>query len=486
GLPDYQRLIERIQLLPEAAAATPIVETYGLLRMPYPEGDNKDIATVQVWGVDPASFDAVTDFDDMLYWRPADPVVATRLLPDDPRLTMSPSFLEDGKRLHDGRTDRPGAVLGIHVSVANERKSDGSYRARGGGYWWMPRHEVSLTLVPISGAGKIAEPKEVIFPVVNEFFSGVFQIDKQRVIIPLDDAQRMLRLNEALIVDPSGELDEDGRPKVIGIDPARASKILVRAAPGVTPEMLRDRVAEAYKAFEQELLLDDSAVVKPPAAAWVGILTWEQVLRDLIGPVEKEREMMRILFSIIYLVCAGLVLSIFWAIVHEKTRDIGILRSVGAARTGILWIFLRYGLVIGVVGSIIGLGLAWIVVRNINDIHAAIGHDAPRWSWIGAFVLAAAAQAMLVRSATRSALLPTLLWGFGTCVLGLLGVGLLLHRGTLIWDPAVYYFTVIPNHVDPVAAVTTMIGAVVFSLLGASIPAAKAAEIEPVRALRYE
>ena len=145
------------------------------------------------------------------------------------------------------------------------------------------------------------------------------------------------------------------------IDPARASKILVRAAPGVTPEMLRDRVAEAYKAFEQELLLDDSAVVKPPAAAWVGILTWEQVLRDLIGPVEKEREMMRILFSIIYLVCAGLVLSIFWAIVHEKTRDIGILRSVGAARTGILWIFLRYGLVIGVVGSIIGLGLASIL-----------------------------------------------------------------------------------------------------------------------------
>ena len=198
----------------------------------------------------------------------------------------------------------------------------------------MPRHEVSLTLVPISGAGKIAEPKEVIFPVVNEFFSGVFQIDKQRVIIPLEDAQRMLRLNEAMIVDPSGDVDEDGRPKVIGVDPARASKILVRAAPGVTPEVLRDRVAEAYKAFEQELLLDDAAVVKPPAAAWVGILTWEQVLRDLIGPVEKEREMMRILFSIIYLVCAGLVLSIFWAIVHEKTRDIGILRSVGARARG--------------------------------------------------------------------------------------------------------------------------------------------------------
>ena len=141
---------------------------------------------------------------------------------------------------------------------------------------------------------------------------------------------------------------------------------------------------------------------------------------------------------------------------------------------------------IGVVGSIIGFGLAWIVVRNINDIHTAIGHDAPRWAWIGAFAMAGVSVLLLVRSAVRTALLPTLLWAFGTCVLGLLGVGLLVHRGTLIWDPAVYYFTVIPNQVDPVAAVTTMIGAVVFSLLGASIPAAKAAEIEPVRALRYE
>ncbi|MCP3904598.1 MAG: lipoprotein-releasing system transmembrane subunit, LolC/LolE family, partial [Planctomycetes bacterium] len=67
-----------------------------------------------------------------------------------------------------------------------------------------------------------------------------------------------------------------------------------------------------------------------------------------------------------------------------------------------------------------------------------------------------------------------------------LGSALLLHRGTLIWDPSVYYFSEIPNSMDVVTAVTTMIGAVIFSVLGAFIPAMKAADTDPVRALRYE
>ncbi len=58
--------------------------------------------------------------------------------------------------------------------------------------------------------------------------------------------------------------------------------------------------------------------------------------------------------------------------------------------------------------------------------------------------------------------------------------------GVVIWDPAVYYFTVIPNQVDRESAMFTMVGAVVFSVLGAFLPAAKAADTDPVTALRYE
>jgi len=55
-----------------------------------------------------------------------------------------------------------------------------------------------------------------------------------------------------------------------------------------------------------------------------------------------------------------------------------------------------------------------------------------------------------------------------------------------MWDPSVYYFDRIPSRVDPWLTGFTMAGAVLFSVLGAAIPAAKAADVDPVRALRYE
>ena len=57
--------------------------------------------------------------------------------------------------------------------------------------------------------------------------------------------------------------------------------------------------------------------------------------------------------------------------------------------------------------------------------------------------------------------------------------------GLVIWDASVYYFSHIPNDVDWNAAIVTSIGAVVFCLIGAAIPSAKAADIDPVKALRH-
>ncbi|MCE9620452.1 MAG: FtsX-like permease family protein [Planctomycetes bacterium] len=485
GIPWYGELIADIEAMPETAAATPVIDTYGLVRMPYPEGSEKDIVTANVWGIEPHSFNRVTDYARALYWKPpASPEAAAAMQPDDPRLQLKKTIEQDGLDLVQHDTGDPGLVLGMHVSMANDRRRDGSYKPRF--QWFMPRYTVTLTLVPISAKGTIAEPRERAFPIVNEFRSGVYQIDKNRVMIPLAEAQKLLRMDEGTLYDMNAPPQPDGSLPILGVSPAKVSKVLVRAKPGVTPDQLRDAVAAVYDKFSRDIAVDPSKTVKAPMTGYVSILTWEQQLRDLIGPVEKEREMMRILFSIVYLVCAGLVLSIFWAIVQEKTRDVGILRSVGASRPGILWIFLQYGLVIGAVGGLAGIGVGWLVIRNINSIHEAIGQDAPRWSWIACFAMALASFVLSVRGALAGVLLRTLLWTVTGSTLVLVGVLLTLHRGTLIWDPSVYYFDHIPDQVDWFTAMITWCGAVVFSVLGASIPAAKAADIHPVRALRYE
>ena len=77
-------------------------------------------------------------------------------------------------------------------------------------------------------------------------------------------------------------------------------------------------------------------------------------------------------------------------------------------------------------------------------------------------------------------------WTVATLAMAGVTAGLYLHKGFLMWDPAVYYFNRIPSQVDWWSALGTCIGAVVFSVLGAAVPAARAADIDPIHALRYE
>ncbi len=560
GIPHYDRLLERIEELPQTAAATPVVDSLCLLKMPYPDGPDKQTEMVQFWGIEPASFARVTGFADTVFWREmdddqwrllladvierqwrtilswmddeqkftlvrkvadlerggtvnelSDQQVRDAIAADDeinwPSLFRSRRFdfdffkdrllteaqwealaaldprITDPERLHqDGLTltrhGQPAIVLGLHVSEGNIRNEDGTYDAYGW-RWWMPRYNVTLTTVPVrDGPG---EPESLILPVANEFQSGVFMIDDMRVMIPIAEAQRLLQLNEAELTDP------DDFTLITGIEPARATMVLVKAAEDVTAEQLRDVVEIAYQQFVQEIWADDTTDSKPPQFG-VSVQTWTQQQAQFIGPVEKERELMRTLFSLVYIVCAGLVLAIFWAIVYEKTRDIGILRSVGASRIGISWIFLRYGLIVGTLGAIAGLGMGWLVVHNINPIHHAMGNPPPWMAWALAGATFASVVVTIVK-ALSGRLLPLVVGGLVTGVLAIMTtVAFLLIRigGIIIWDPSVYYFTVIPNEVDFNNAYLTMGGAVLFSLIGAFLPAAKAADVDPVRALQYE
>jgi lipoprotein-releasing system permease protein len=538
GIPHYDELISHFEEDSTVLSATPIVDGWGLLRMPYPDSEAKQSETVQVWGIEPTSFAKVTSFDEALQWKVPtenqrnwllldaitsnqevfreqmpdtqwndlviivniasnsmnyetvslwedvqkllDEVQWITLLEYDERLQNPDALLEQGLSL--SQNGKAGIVTGLHVSEGNERQKDGTYQVIRNDYWWLPRYEGTLTMLPVDSQGGVIEPESIILPFVNEFQSGVFMIDESRVFIPITISQRLLHLDEAEIVDT------DDPTIILGIDPARATSILIRSIKGIAAEELQVRIANMYDEFLASLPSD--TLVYPPSRSDPGLTihTWEEQQRRFTGPVEKERELMRTLFSIVYLVVAALILSIFWSIVFEKTRDIGILRSIGASRGSIVWIFLLYSLVIGIVGSGLGLLLGWFITKNINFIHSAMGNP-PLGIAIGAFILTGFIAIYTILNSRRGLMLPIVLGSLGVITCGGVGALILFIRhigGLVIWDASVYYFSVIPNQVDWPSSLVTVAGAVLFCLLGAVIPAAKAADTDPVKALRHE
>ncbi len=106
-----------------------------------------------------------------------------------------------------------------------------------------------------------------------------------------------------------------------------------------------------------------------------------------------------------------------------------------------------------------------------------------------AFVLAGCIAIFGVFKGRSGQLLPIVLGSIGAmtcCCIGGLIIFIRHIGGIVVWDASVYYFSIIPNQIDWPSSIVTLIGAIMFCLLGAVIPAAKAADTDPVKALRHE
>jgi len=440
GIPHYEELIERLEADDRISAATGTIDAPGLLKLP-----DGSILTVQVTGIEPAGFDRVTGYAETLWWRPIETPLAKDVEGVDPRLELSERHLEHGVRLAEpsraSGEEVPAIVPGIELARYSTREAGGWYTPR---WSFFPNEEATLSVLPLSQEGVAIDVSARTFPVANEFRTGFYEFDSSKVFAPLDALQEMLSMDAAARVEEGfgfgvveGEEGEAAfaRPGVVGVDPARVTTVLVRAAEGLTPEEAREAAGEVYAAFYADLEAG-GRVDRAPSPAVAPILTWEERpgVRTLVAAVKKETALVLALFMFISLTAVFLVFSIFWAMVSEKTKDIGILRAIGASRAGVAWLFLRYGVTIGALGSALGGAAAYLIVRNINPIH----------EWLG--------EAL----------------------------------GIYVWNPEVYYFTEIPSEVDAGKAALVLAGGVVFSVAGALAPAVKAAAMDPVRALRFE
>ena len=234
-------------------------------------------------------------------------------------------------------------------------------------------------------------PRIVSYTVGAIFEIGVYDYDKAYVVMPLPDAQTLLLMGDTV-----------GMIEVQTVDADRVGPILAPLA----------------KATRGEAVVTD----------------WRQMNAQLFEALAVERVAMFTVLSIIILVAVFNILSSLIMLVRAKTRDIAILRTMGATRGGLMRIFMVVGTIIGALGTVAGLilGAIFLFYRQgvVNFVQLVTGQN--------------------------------------------------------LWDPSIRYLTELPSKPDPVEVVVIAAMALVFSFLATLYPAWKAASTDPVQVLRYE
>jgi lipoprotein-releasing system permease protein len=251
--------------------------------------------------------------------------------------------------------------------------------------------EISL----ISPAGQATPfgtvPRIVSYRVAAIFEVGIYDYDKVFVLMPIEDAQTLLLMGDSV-----------GMVEVQTTDPDNVAKILSPLLPKI----------------------GDRAVVTD----------WRQMNAALFEALAVERVAMFVVLSIITLVAVFNILSSLIMLVRAKTRDIAILRTMGAARISMIRIFVVVGVTIGALGTVAGLilGFVFLFFRQgvVNFVQLVTGQN--------------------------------------------------------LWDPSIRFLTELPSKTDPFEVLAITVMALFFSFLATLYPAFKAASTDPVQVLRYE
>jgi lipoprotein-releasing system permease protein len=234
-------------------------------------------------------------------------------------------------------------------------------------------------------------PREVTYTVGAIFEIGVYDYDKAFVILPMQDAQQLLLMG-----------DQVGMIEIQTSNPDKVQEIL----------------APLRKLVQGKGVITD----------------WRQMNSALFQALEVERVAMFVVLSLIVLVAVFNILSSLIMLVRAKTRDIAILRTMGASRRGMMKVFMTVGVTIGSLGIVLGMILGAIFLYFRQDVVDAI-------------------QAI---------------------------------TGQNLWDPSVRFLTELPSKTDPFEVAAIVLTALILSFLATLYPAYKAASTDPVQVLRYE
>ena len=164
------------------------------------------------------------------------------------------------------------------------------------------------------------------------------------------------------------------------------------------------------------------------------VVTWEDNNRRLLDVLNVEKRMMFFLLIFIVLVAAFSITGTLITSVYQKTREIGLLKALGASDRVVTGIFIGQGMLIGVIGSISGVVLGTLVIAFRNHLLRFVS----------------------------------------ACT------------GMELFPKEFYYFNELPAHIVPQDVAFIVVSSIVLCTLGALLPAWRAARLDPAKALRYE
>jgi lipoprotein-releasing system permease protein len=104
----------------------------------------------------------------------------------------------------------------------------------------------------------------------------------------------------------------------------------------------------------------------------IRIRTWQETYSTYFNALKVERNVMFLILTLIIIVAAFNIISSLIMLVKDKSQAIAILRTMGATRGTVLRIFILSGASIGVVGTLLGVGLGLLISYNIDAIKRAL------------------------------------------------------------------------------------------------------------------
>jgi len=320
GFAYYQNLLDRLDGQEFVAATAPVIKGYGLLTQ---AGADWNVG-IEIMGIEPKSYCAVTGFADSLYYHRNDSENAFVPISDP---------------------EKTGCVAGIDLApMPWVRDKQGQYNHS----VIPPRFELVISSFPLTAKGALVSADTNPASVKNFYYSDdsqteLVRVDEKMVYMSLFNAQKLC--------------GADGNIK-------RISAIHIKFADGTLFAEGMTKTNQIWQQFYE----DSSDKKHANLLDNVSVQSWMSYRRTSIAAMEKEQTMMALVFIMLAFITVFIILVIFYMIISHKSRDIGILRAIGVSQASVTGIFLVFAGIIGIFGAALGTAGALVFLWKLNAL----------------------------------------------------------------------------------------------------------------------